>query len=164
MEILDKKKHAIEKFNCGNKALNRYLTVQAGQDMRKKLSVCFVLNDDYTRDLIGYYTLSSYSINADSIPNTIKVKAPRNYTKIPATLLGRLAIDLKFQGKGLGEFVLLNALERAHDASLKIGSLAVIVDPIDKSAEDFYSQYGFVKCKDVQQMMLSMKTISALIN
>ena len=161
MEILDKKKHAIEKFNCGNKALNRYLTVQAGQDMRKKLSVCFVLNDDYTRDLIGYYTLSSYSINADSIPNTIKVKAPRNYTKIPATLLGRLAIDLKFQGKGLGEFVLLNALERAHDASLKIASFAVIVD---KSAEDFYSQYGFVKCKDVQQMMLSMKTISALIN
>ena len=164
MEILDKKKHAIEKFNCGNEALNRYLTVQAGQDMRKKLSVCFVLNDDYTRDLIGYYTLSSYSINADSIPNTIKVKAPRNYTKIPATLLGRLAIDLKFQGKGLGEFVLLNALERAHDASLKIGSMAVIVHPIDKAAEDFYSQYGFVKCKDGHQMMLAMKTISTLIN
>lgn len=164
MEILDKKKHAIEKFNCGNEALNRYLTVQAGQDMRKKLSVCFVLNDDYTRDLIGYYTLSSFAINADAIPNKIKVSAPRNYTKIPATLLGRLAIDLKFQGKGLGEFVLMNALERAHDASLKIASLAVIVDPIDKAAEDFYSQYGFVKCKDSQQMMLAMKTIATLIN
>ena len=164
MEILDKKKHAIEKFNCGNEALNRYLTVQAGQDMRKKLSVCFVLNDDYTRDLIGYYTLSSYAINADAIPNKIKVSAPRNYTKIPATLLGRLAIDLKFQGKGLGEFVLMNALERAHDASLKIASLAVIVDPIDKAAEDFYSQYGFVKCKDGHQMMLVMKTIATLLN
>ena len=164
MEILDKKKHAIEKFNCGNEALNRYLTVQAGQDMRKKLSVCFVLNDDYTRDLIGYYTLSSYSINADSIPNTIKVRAPRNYTKIPATLIGRLAVDLKFQGKGLGEFVLMNALERANDASLKIASFAVIVDPIDKAAVDFYSLYGFVKCKDGQQMILSMKTIAALIS
>ena len=120
MEILDKKKHAIEKFNCGNEALNRYLTVQAGQDMRKKLSVCFVLNDDYTRDLIGYYTLSSYSINADSIPNTIKVRAPRNYTKIPATLIVRLAVDLKFQGKGFGEFVLMNALERANDASFTV--------------------------------------------
>ena len=164
MEILDKKKHAIEEFNCGNEALNRYLTVQAGQDMRKKLSVCFVLNDDYTRDLIGYYTLSSFAINADAIPNKIKVSAPRNYTKIPATLLGRLAIDLKFQGKGLGEFVLMNALERAHDASLKIASLAVIVDPIDKAAEDFYSQYGFVKCKDGHQMMLPMKTIATLLN
>jgi hypothetical protein len=122
MEILDKKKHAVEKFNCGNEALNRYLTIQAGQDMRKKLSVCFVLNDDYTRDLIGYYTLSSYSINADAIPNSLKVKAPRNYSKLPATLLGRLAIDLKFQGKGLGEFVLMNALERAFDASTKIAS------------------------------------------
>lgn len=164
MDILDKKKHAIEKFNCGNEALNRYLTVQAGQDMRKKLSVCFVLNDDYTRDIIGYYTLSSFAINAEAISNTIKVSAPRNYSKIPATLLGRLAIDLKFQGKGLGEFILMNALERAYDASLNIASLAVIVDPIDKAAEKFYAQYGFVKCKDSQQMMLSMKTIATLIN
>jgi len=162
MEILVKKKHAVEKFNCGNEALNRYLTIQAGQDMRKKLSVCFVLNDDYTRDLIGYYTLSSYSINADAIPNSLKVKAPRNYSKLPATLLGRLAIDLKFQGKGLGEFVLMNALERAFDASTKIASLAVIVDPIDKSAERFYAKYGFVKCKDNNKMLLSMKTIQKL--
>ena len=162
MEILDKKKHAVEKFNCGNEALNRYLTIQAGQDMRKKLSVCFVLNDDYTRDLIGYYTLSSYSINADAIPDSLKVNAPRNYSRLPATLLGRLAIDLKFQGKGLGEFVLLNALERALDASIKIASLAVIVDPIDKSAERFYSKYGFVKCKDNNKMLLSMKTIQQL--
>jgi len=162
MEILDKKKHAVEKFNCGNEALNRYLTIQAGQDMRKKLSVCFVLHDDYTRDLIGYYTLSSYSINADAIPNSLKVNAPRNYARLPATLLGRLAIDLKFQGKGLGEFVLMNALERALDASIKIASLAVIVDPIDKAAENFYSQYGFVKCKDNNKMLLSMKTIQQL--
>jgi len=162
MEILDKKKHAVEKFNCGNEALNRYLTIQAGQDMRKKLSVCFVLNDDYTRDLIGYYTLSSYSIDADAIPDSLKVNAPRNYSRLPATLLGRLAIDLKFQGKGLGEFVLLNALERALDASIKIASLAVIVDPIDKSAERFYSKYGFVKCKDNNKMLLSMKTIQQL--
>ena len=162
MEILDKKKHAIEKFNCGNEALNRYLIVQAGQDMRKKLSVCFVLNDDYTGDLIGYYTLSSYAIDADAIPNSLKVNAPRNYSKLPATLLGRLAIDLKFQGKGLGEFVLMNALERAFDASTKIASLAVIVDPIDKSAERFYAKYGFVKCKDNNKMLLSMKTIQKL--
>jgi len=162
MEILDKKKHAVEKFNCGNEALNRYLPIQAGQDMRKKLSVCFVLHDDYTRDLIGYYTLSSYSINADAIPNSLKVNAPRNYARLPATLLGRLAIDLKFQGKGLGEFVLMNALERALDASIKIASLAVIVDPIDKAAENFYSQYGFVKCKDNNKMLLSMKTIQQL--
>ncbi|MFM1771573.1 MAG: hypothetical protein RLZZ71_715 [Bacteroidota bacterium] len=164
MEILNKKKHAVEKFNCGNEALNRYLTVQAGQDMRKKLSVCFVLNDDYTRDLIGYYTLSSYSINADAIPNSLKVNAPRNYSRLPVTLLGRLAIDVKFQGKGLGEFVLMNALERAFDASIEIASLAVIVDPVNKEAEDFYSQYGFVKCKDGRQMMLSMKTIASLLN
>ncbi|MFM2316289.1 MAG: hypothetical protein RLZZ155_621 [Bacteroidota bacterium] len=164
MEILDKKKHALEKFNCGNEALNRYLTIQAGQDMRKKLSVCFVLNDDYTGDLIGYYTLSSYSIDADAIPNSLKVNAPSNYSKLPATLLGRLAIDLKFQGKGLGEFVLMNALERALDASTKIASVALIVDPIDKAAEDFYSQYGFVKCKDCKQMILSMKTIATLLN
>ena len=71
---------------------------------------------------------------------------------------------MEILGKGLGEFVLMNALERAHDASIMMESVAVIVDPIDKSAEDFYSQYGFVKCKDGQQMMLSMKTIATLLN
>ena len=71
---------------------------------------------------------------------------------------------MEILGKGLGEFVLMNALERAHDASIMMESVAVIVDPIDKAAEDFYSQYGFIKCKDSQQMMLPMKTITTLLN
>ncbi len=95
----------------------------------------------------------------------IQKKMPSSYTVLPTTLLGRLAVDQRFQGKGLGEQLLLDALKRSYDISaLEIGSVAIVVDPLDKAGVSFYAQYGFVKLPDRGRMFLPMKTIGRLFS
>lgn len=110
----------------------------------------------------GYYTLSNSSISKDIIPIDIQKKLPPSYTSIPVTLLGRLAVDTRFHGKGLGKLLLLDALYRCYDLSQKIGSFAVVVDSLDKEAEAFYFKYGFILLPDSGKMFLTMKTIEQL--
>ncbi len=102
IELLDKK-HNKNEFDCGKELLNNYLKNQAGQDVKRKLSVCFVLAEKKTCSIRGYYTLSSSNIPLDYFPEHIKKKLPPTYKNIPATLLGRLAIDTNYKGQGLGK-------------------------------------------------------------
>ncbi len=161
IELLDKK-HVMKNFDCGNELLNRYIQNQAGQDVKRKLSVCFVLTDGVSKEIQGYYTLSNNTIPLSSFPKNIKKKMPKSYTSIPTTLLGRLAVDVKQQGKGYGKILLVDALKRSHETSKEIGSFAVVVDPIDDSAEGFYEKYGFIKLPDSGKMIISLKTLGVL--
>lgn len=156
--------HNRSNFDCGNEMLNNYLKFQAGQDMKRKLAVCFVYINTRSQQIIGYYTLSNTSIPLDYFPDSIKKKLPSSYKSIPTTLLGRLAIDKKYQGKGEGEKILIHALKKCLDTSLQIASFAVVVDPIDIHAEIFYYKYDFIKLPDSQKMFLSMKTIGMVFN
>ena len=121
-----------------------------------------MLSDKETGLLIGYYTLANNSIPQKFVPKNIQKKLPKSYTSIPTTLLGRLAIDKRFQGKGFGKYLLLDALKRSYEVSRKIGSFAVIVDPIDMDAEQFYKNYGFIKLPDSGKMFLPMKIVVSL--
>jgi predicted GNAT family N-acyltransferase len=160
-EILSSK-HRKSEFSCGNELLDDYLHKQANQDIKRKLSACFVLNDKETNLIKGYYTLSNNSISQESTPIQIQKKLPRSYKSIPTTLLGRLAVDSRFQGKGVGKLLLIDALKRSYEISKTIGSFAVVVDPIDKDAENFYAKYGFIKLPDSGKMFLPMRTINQL--
>jgi predicted GNAT family N-acyltransferase len=160
-ELLEAK-HKKKEFSCGKDMLDKYFHEQANQDVKKKLSACFVKEDSDTGLVQGYYTLSNSSIPKDLIPFDIQKKLPPAYTSIPVTLLGRLAVDGRFHGKGLSKLLLLDALYRSFDLSKKIGSFAVVVDPLDNEAEDFYSKYGFIKLPDSGKMFLAMKTIEQL--
>lgn len=154
--------HKKSDFSCGKEMLDNYLHKQANQDIKRKLSACFVVKEEQTELIKGYYTLSNNSIPSEDIPDNIRKKLPRSYTTIPTTLLGRLAIDINFQGQGLGKLILIDALKRSFELSKTIGSFAVIVDPIDKDAEHFYDKYGFLKLPDSGKMFLPMKTIGQL--
>lgn len=160
-ELLNKK-HKRNDFDCGNELLDNYLKTQAGQDLKKKLAVCFVLSNPKTYHIQGYYTLSNSSIPLNSFPESIRKKFPRSYTSIPATLLGRLAIDQTHQGKGIGKILLIDALKRSWEASKKLGSFAVVVDPIDDEAEKFYAKYDFIKLPDSGKMFIALKTLEKL--
>ncbi len=160
IELLDKK-HDRKNFDCGKERLNRYLQNQAGQDVKRKLSACFVLTGG-NDEIQGYYTLSNSAIPLSNFPEAIRKKLPRSYTSIPATLLGRLAIDIKHQWKGIGKVLLVDALKRSHEISKEIGSFAVVVDPIDNDAERFYEKYGFIKLPDSGKMILASKTLKQL--
>ena len=73
-----------------------------------------------------------------------------------------MAINEKNKGQGLGKLLLIDALKRSYEVSKVIGSMAVIVDPIDESAIKFYNKFGFITLPDSKKMFLSMKTIELL--
>jgi GNAT superfamily N-acetyltransferase len=161
IEPLDSK-HNKENFSCGKDLLDNYFWKQAKQDVKRKLSACFVLIDKETKRISGYYTLSSNSISHNLIPDSFKKRLPKSYLSIPTILLGRLAIDKDYQGKGLGKILLIDSLKRCFDTSDSLGVFAVIVDPMDKEAEKFYDKYGFIKLPDSKKMFIPMKTIKEL--
>ena len=159
---LDSSKHERTKFSCGKGLLDNYFQKQAGQDVKRKLSACFVLIDRNTDEVSGYYTLSSNSIPQDQIPENFKKRLPPSYMSIPTILLGRLAISSRYQGKGFGQLLLVDALKRCFDTSDSIGAFAVVVDPLDDEAERFYDKYGFIKLPDSGKFFLPMATIKIL--
>ncbi len=154
--------HRKNEFYCGKQMLDNYLHKQANQDIKRKLSACFVIIDKKTNFIKGYYTLSNNNIPQKNIPKKFQKRLPKTYFFIPTTLLGRLAIDNRFQGKGIGKLLLIDALKRSYELSKSIGSFAVIVDPLDKDAELFYNKYGFIELPDSGKMFLPMNTIKEL--
>jgi predicted N-acetyltransferase YhbS len=153
--------HEKETFSCGNNLLDHYLHKQAKQDMKRMLSACFILPDD-NRQIKGYYTLSNASIPGSNLPDAIIKKLPPSYKDLPVALLGRLAVDNVFKGQGLGSLLLIDALKRSYDISVtSIASMAVIVDPIDTAAIDFYSKFGFIILSN-NRMFIPMKTVGQL--
>jgi len=158
-----KKAYNRKEFECGKPSLNDYIKTQVSQDVKKKLSVCFVLLDSEQKRVQGYYTLSNASIPYEHVPENLRKKYPRSYDYIPVTLLGRLALDEKVKGQGLGSKILVDALKRSLKVSEQdLGSVAVIVDPLDEDAENYYRHFGFVKLPDSGKMFLDMKTIKIL--
>jgi GNAT superfamily N-acetyltransferase len=148
-------------FRCGKEMLDNYLHPQASQNVKRKLCVVFAMFEDTT--IKGYYTLSNVSIPAELMPEAVKKKMPRSYEALPVTLLGRLAIDVKFKGQGLGGIILLDALKRSFDiASKSLGSIGVIVDPLDDDAIEFYEKFGFILLPDSGKMFLPMADIAQL--
>ena len=163
IELLDKK-HNRKDFDCGNELLNNYLKSQAGQDVQRKLSTCFVLIENTSPTIQAYYTLSNNSIPLSSFSEQIRKKLSKSYTSIPTTLLGRLAVDKKYQGQGIGKVLLIDALNRSYEISNEIGSFGVVVDPIDNDAKSFYRKYDFIEFPDSKKMFIATKTLKALFD
>ena len=127
-------------FVSGAEALDRYLRSQAGQHARKNMAAPFVL---VLPDgaIGGYYTLSATGVKLTEFPADITRKLPR-YPLVPATLLGRLAVDQSYRGRGYGRFLLADALFRAVRS--EIASFAIIVDAKDEAARRFYERESFL--------------------
>lgn len=162
-ERLDKSRHDRTRFDCGNEPLNHYLRETARQSQEKGAAVCFVLVDDETGSIAGYYTLTQHAIDAGDVdPEWFRShrKLPRS-EMLPATLLGRLAIDRHYQGQGLGAALLVRALETALAAAEKVAAVAVVVDPDGEAAARFCEHHGFrVLNEESGRMFITMDEIA----
>ena len=130
-------RHNRGKFESGVEPLDRYLRLQAGQDVRRRVASCFVLVDEGPIPL-AFYTLAATSVLLADVPSAMSKRLPR-YPTIPATLLGRLAVDHRHRGQRLGEHMLLDALARTLRSD--IATFAIIVDAKDEGAAAFYRAY-----------------------
>lgn len=126
-------------FSSGVAPLDSYFKTQVSQDIKRRVTACFVaLTPD--QHIAGYYTLSSASVGLGDLPATLAKKLPR-YPFVPTVRMGRLAVDQHFKGQGLGAALLADAL--AHAARSEIAAYALLVDATDEVAADFYRHHGF---------------------
>lgn len=154
--------HDRRSFHCGVEPLDRYLHAQAGQDQRRHIAACFVLVDAAKSRIAGYYTLSAFSVIGAELPARLQKKLPA-YDQIPCALLGRLAVDREYRGRGAGSHLLVDALQRALVNSTEVASWAVLTDAKDEAAKEFYSRYGFIQLPTApQRLFLPMATIAEL--
>ncbi len=156
------KQHDRSGFTCGSEPLDTYLGTQAGQDARKRVAATFVLCEGTSDTVLGFYTLSAISVDIGVWPEHVAKKLPR-YPVVPATLLGRLAIDRQLQGRGAGEYLLMDALHRSWQASRQVASVAVVVDAKNSRAVEFYTRYDFTPLLDSPiRLFLPMAVIEQL--
>lgn len=153
--------HNCGSFQSGNPQLDDYLRKYAGQHARKHMGRTFVaVTLDETR-VLGYYTLAASSVSFEHAPDELIKKLPRY--PVPTALLGKLAVDESIQGRGLGEFLLVDALRRVVEVSGQIAVVAVEVHAINARAKSFYARYGFQAFNDQPfHLFLSLATVKSL--
>lgn len=152
--------HDRRAFQSGVEALDRYLREQATQDQRRHIAACFVLADPDHKTVAGYYTLSAFTVAARELPEKL-ARRLANYGRVPCTLLGRLAVDLKYRGHGVGRTLLIDAMRRSLTHAASVASWAVVVDAKNDAAQEFYTRYGFLSLLDApNRLFLPMATIA----
>jgi GNAT superfamily N-acetyltransferase len=134
--------HDRARFNCGEPALDEYLTRFARQNQESGVARTFVAVTDAEPSLIlGYYSLAVGAIDKANLP----LAAARRFPNFPLPIarLARLAVDRRLQGKGLGEDLLLDALSRCLRVAEDVGIAAVLIDAKHERAKSFYARYEF---------------------
>jgi predicted GNAT family N-acyltransferase len=159
---LDSRVHIRSNFQCGKESLDHYIQKQASQDIKKRVSTAFVLTDDPSTEILAYYTLSAYTIEIKSLDEAFTKRLPR-YPLLPATLLGRLAVDDRQKGKGFGGLMLFDSLKKSLDTSIQVASIAVVAEALDEVALKFYLKYGFKQFQhEPMKLYLSMESIKQI--
>lgn len=138
-------------FDCGSEPLNDYFRARVGQDTRRRVALCYVAIENDTEAIAGYYTLAACGIQLTDLPAALARKLPR-YPTVPAVLIGRLAVDRRYQGKQLGGVLLIDAIDRTCRSG--IAAFAVIVNAKDEKAVGFYRRYGFEPFLDQPRTLL----------
>ena len=132
--------HERSLFRCGEEALDRYFQTQVTQDIRRRVANCFIAVETATSHIAAWYTISAASIPLADLPLDETRRLPR-YPTVPAVRIGRLAVDQRFQGRGLGAALLADAAGRTLKADA--AAFTLLVDAKNDQAVAFYQRFGF---------------------
>jgi GNAT superfamily N-acetyltransferase len=135
------KQHDRATFTSGQPDIDDWFHRRASQDERRNIARIFVAID-HERCIVGFYSLSSYTLALDDLPTELARKLPR-YDAIPAARIGRLARDERVRGQGVGELLLADAVRRILGAARSVAVFAIVVDAKDDTAAAFYRRFGF---------------------
>jgi GNAT superfamily N-acetyltransferase len=146
--------HKRASFSSGNVPLDNYLKQKATQDSRRGVAFPYVLTD-LDGNVIGYHTLTATSIEIVNLPEKFGKKLPPHGV-LGATLIGRLAVDLKYARRGIGTKLLAHAVKLAFDEN-PAASIAVIVHALNDDAVKFYKALGFTLLPDFDRTMFLLR-------
>lgn len=138
--------HDRSNFSCGRPTLDEFLLGRVSQYEKRRIGKTFVAVPPEGNRVIGYYTLAAGAVYFENLPIETSRKLPKH--PVPVVLLARLAVDQSMQGKGMGEGLLLDAIQRSLKLSGELGIHAVKVEALDSVAAGFYRKYGFIPLLD----------------
>jgi ribosomal protein S18 acetylase RimI-like enzyme len=147
------REHDRQDFDCGEPALNTFLQRFARQQADKDFNRTYVATGADELRICGYYAISTASIDFQHWSPALRL--PRY--PVPVVRIGRLAVDLREQGNGVGTALLRHAMHLAASTAEKIGLYAVVVDAKNEAAVAFYARYGFQRFAD-QDLSLFLTT------
>jgi GNAT superfamily N-acetyltransferase len=147
-------KHDVSQFSCGKPALDGWLKTKALSNQQKGFTVVMAVADD--NRVVGYYGLAPTAVVSSVMPRSVRTGQPPS--PVPCILLGQLATDSAFAGRGIGSALLRHALIRTVAGAELIGGRAVVVKAIDEEASRFWRRHGFLPSKDDQLTLF--RTIS----
>lgn len=158
--LLDKSKHDRQRFDCGIEPLNHYLKLMASQQAKKDNTRTFVLEDAaHPQQMMGFYSLTMTLLDLSALPVALQKK---HQSATSAGLIARLAVDRRYQGQKLGEWLLVDALKKLLQASDMVGFPLVVVDAKD-GAKPFYEKYGFtVFTDDAHKLFMTVADIRGI--
>jgi GNAT superfamily N-acetyltransferase len=146
--------HDLSQFHSGNDALDDWVRLRALKSEGRSARTYVVALGQL---VVGYYCISTGAEKRSNIPTRLTRNMPE---AVPLVILGRLAVDVDYQGKGVGAGMLKDALQRSLQISKIAGSRAVILHAIDQNAVSFYLKYGFIEFpNETKTMFLPMETI-----
>lgn len=134
--------HRLDGFDCGEPALDAWLARRALGNQAAGTSRTWVVIEASTGRVVGYYASATASVMRAATPKQIARGQP---TDLPAILLGRMAVDHRHQGKGLGGAMLKHFMTKAIEVSEKVGVRLVLVHAKDEHAKAFYLHHGFIE-------------------
>lgn len=155
------REHDRKRFECGDAGVDQFLREKALQDQTRDLSRTLVLaglTDDRKR-IIGYHTLVMSQVGQEQIPDD----RPRITRPIPVILLGQIGIDTEFQGRGLGDLLLMDVQARVLEISEKVGVRALMLDARNGQLAEWYQKHDFVRFTNSFRMFKSIEAIRQLL-
>ncbi len=144
--------HELEGFSCGDESLDEWLNNRALKNQKLSATRTFAVTVKDEQAVIGYYGLSMSKILRADAPKGTQRNMPEH---IPVILLGRLAIDKAWQGKGLGRYLTRHMIKTSLAASQTVAARMIVTKPIDENAFQFYQSVGFEALKG-QELLLAI--------
>jgi len=136
--------HDLSAFNCGKPPQDHWLKTRALSKQEKGFTVVMVVHEEGR--VAGYYGLAPTAVVPTTLPRSIKTGQPPS--PVPCLLLGQLATDLNWAGKGIGSSLLRHALQRCVLGASLIGGRALMVNALDEEAAAFWLRRGFLASRD----------------
>jgi GNAT superfamily N-acetyltransferase len=136
--------HDVSAFNCGKPSLDHWLKIRARSNQEKGFTAVLVVLDEGR--VVGFYGLAPTAVVPNALPRSIRTGQPPD--PVPCLLLGQLATDLGWAGRGIGTGLVKHALQRCVTAAALVGGRALLVNAVDPEAAAFWRRRGFLPSRD----------------
>ncbi|WP_409161532.1 GNAT family N-acetyltransferase [Pectobacterium sp. B2J-2] len=132
--------HAVVDFRSSEPSLDDWLKRKALKNQTIGASRTFIVCESGANQVIGFYALATGSVQRQSVSGALRRNMP---DPLPVLVLGRLAVDERYQRRGIGAGLLKDAVLRSRQVTEQVGTKALLVHALSEEAKDFYLHWGF---------------------